>query len=86
MELPTSHGWSQYTRQYSVYNCLSHRGMQLPSVLEVYLLPHKSNLPVTLLNSSRICSLVLLLGIEPTKSLLLATEMQTPMCFPERIS
>lgn len=43
-------------------------------------------LPVTLANSSTICSLVLLLGMDPTNSLLLATEIQTPMCLPGRIS
>lgn len=43
-------------------------------------------LPVTFENSSTICSLVLLLGIEPTNSRLLATDMQTPICFPGRIS
>lgn len=42
--------------------------------------------PVTLLNSSRIFSFVLFFGIDPTKSLLFATEMHTPMCLPERIS
>lgn len=60
------------------------------SLIMFYISPALQNtvidLPVTLLNSSTICSLVLLLGIEPTKSLLLATEMHTPMCFPERIS
>lgn len=42
--------------------------------------------PVTFANSSTICSFVLLLGMEPTNSLLLATEMHTPMCLPGRIS
>lgn len=42
--------------------------------------------PVTLANSSTICSFVLLLGMEPTNSLLLATEMHTPMGLPGRIS
>lgn len=45
-----------------------------------------ANSPVTFENSSIICSFVLLLGMEPTNSLLLATEMQTPMCLPGRIS
>lgn len=43
-------------------------------------------LPVTFPNSSIICSFVLLFGMDPTKSLLFATEMQTPMCLPGRIS
>lgn len=42
--------------------------------------------PVTFENSSTICSFVLLLGMEPTNSLLLATEMHTPICLPGRIS
>ena len=42
--------------------------------------------PVTFANSSTICSFVLLLGMEPTNSLLLATEMHTPICLPGRIS
>lgn len=42
--------------------------------------------PVTFANSSTIWSFVLLLGMEPTNSLLLATEMHTPMCLPGRIS
>lgn len=42
--------------------------------------------PVTFANSSTICSFVLLLGMEPTNSLLLATEIHTPMCLPGRIS
>lgn len=45
-----------------------------------------SFLPVTLANSSTICSFVLLLGMEPTNSRLLATEIQTPICLPGRIS
>lgn len=45
-----------------------------------------ADLPVTFANSSRICSFVLLFGMEPTNSLLLATEMHTPMCLPGRIS
>lgn len=45
-----------------------------------------SSLPVTLENSSTICSFVLLLGMEPTNSRLLATDIHTPICFPGRIS
>lgn len=45
-----------------------------------------NNSPVTFANSSTICSFVLLLGMEPTNSLLLATEMHTPMGLPGRIS